>query len=96
MGAYFETKRRLFDMLPAEAVLPEGRTAADSATVRTVFIIDPVKKVRLMLSYPMSVGRSFVEVLRARRDPGHRPGADRHPRELAGGRGCRGEPSALY
>ena len=56
---------KLYDMLPAEAYLPDGRTPADSATVRTVFIIGPDKKVRLTMSYPMSVGRNFAEILRA-------------------------------
>ena len=56
---------KLYDMFPADAYLPDGRTAADSATVRTVYIIGPDKKVRLMLTYPMSVGRNFAEILRA-------------------------------
>ena len=56
---------KAFDMLPAEAYLPDGRTPADSATVRSVFIIAPNKKVQLMMTYPMSVGRNFAEVLRA-------------------------------
>ena len=56
---------KLYDMLPANAYLPDGRTAADSATVRTVLIIGPDKKVRLMMTYPMSVGRNFAEILRA-------------------------------
>lgn len=56
---------KLYDMLPADAYLPDGRTAADSATVRTVYIIGPDKKVRLMMTYPMSVGRNFAEILRA-------------------------------
>lgn len=56
---------KLYDMLPAGAYLPESRTAANSATVRTVFIIGPDKKVRLTMSYPMSVGRNFAEILRA-------------------------------
>lgn len=56
---------KLYDMLPAEAYLPDGRTPADSATVRTVFIIGPDKKIRLTMSYPMSVGRNFAEILRA-------------------------------
>lgn len=56
---------KLFDMLPAEAYLPDGRTAKDSATVRTVFIIGPDKKVRLTMTYPMSVGRNFTEIVRA-------------------------------
>ena len=52
-------------MLPADAYLPDGRTAADSATVRATFLIGPDKKVRFMLIYPMSVGRNFDEILRA-------------------------------
>ncbi|MBC7133000.1 MAG: peroxiredoxin [Roseovarius sp.] len=56
---------KAFDMLPAEAWLPDGRTPADSATVRTVFIIGPDKKLKLSMTYPMSVGRNFAEVLRA-------------------------------
>ncbi|PWQ93664.1 peroxiredoxin [Leucothrix arctica] len=56
---------KLYDMLPADAYMPDGRTPADSATVRTVFIIGPDKKVRLTMSYPMAVGRNFAEILRA-------------------------------
>lgn len=56
---------KALDMLPAEAYLPDGRTPADTATVRSVFIISPDKKVQLMMTYPMSVGRNFAEVLRA-------------------------------
>ncbi len=57
---------KAYDMLPAEAGdTCEGRTAATNATVRTVFIIGPDKKIKLMLTYPMSVGRNFDEVLRA-------------------------------
>ncbi|HLS21361.1 MAG TPA: peroxiredoxin [Paenalcaligenes sp.] len=56
---------KLYDMLPADAFLPDGRTAADSATVRTVFIIGPDKKIRLTMNYPMSVGRNFAEIIRA-------------------------------
>ncbi|MDE3079740.1 MAG: peroxiredoxin [Paracoccaceae bacterium] len=56
---------KAFDMLPADAYLPDGRTPAHSATVRTVFIIGPDKKVRLTMTYPMSVGRNFAEILRA-------------------------------
>ena len=53
-------------MLPAEYYLPqEGRTPAHSATVRTVYIIGPDKKVRLTMTYPMSIGRNFAEILRA-------------------------------
>jgi alkyl hydroperoxide reductase subunit AhpC len=54
-----------FDMLPAEAgVTSEGRTPADNATVRSVFVIGPDKKIKAMLTYPMSTGRNFDEVLR--------------------------------
>lgn len=56
---------KLYDMLPEDAYLPDGRTPADSATVRNVFIIGPDKKVRLIMIYPMSVGRNFAEILRA-------------------------------
>ena len=55
---------KLYDMLPAEAT-PGKRTAADNATVRTVFVIGPDKKVKLMLFYPMTTGRNFDEILRA-------------------------------
>lgn len=56
---------KAFDMLPAEYVLPDGRTPADSATVRSVFIIGPDKQVKLMMTYPMTVGRNFAEIVRA-------------------------------
>ena len=57
---------KLYDMLPAEAgTTSEGRTPAQNATVRTVFIVGPDKKIKLMLSYPMSTGRNFDEILRA-------------------------------
>ena len=52
------------DMLPAEAYLPDGRTPADTATVRSVFIISPEKKLQLTMTYPMSTGRNFDEVMR--------------------------------
>jgi alkyl hydroperoxide reductase subunit AhpC len=56
---------KLYDMLPADSgTTSEGRTAATNATVRTVFIVGPDKKIKLMLSYPMSTGRNFDEVLR--------------------------------
>jgi thioredoxin-dependent peroxiredoxin len=55
---------KLYDMLPAEAV-PGKRTPADNQTVRTVFIIGPDKKIKLMLFYPMTTGRNFDEILRA-------------------------------
>ena len=56
---------KALDMLPADAYLPDGRTAADSESVRVVFIFGPDKKLRLSMTYPMSVGRNFAEVLRA-------------------------------
>ncbi|MGH9543674.1 MAG: peroxiredoxin [Terriglobales bacterium] len=56
---------KLYGMLPAETGhTSEGRTAADNATVRTVFVVGPDKKIKLQLSYPMSTGRNFDEVLR--------------------------------
>ncbi len=56
---------KLYDMLPAgEGKTSEGRTPADNATVRTVFVVGPDKKIKLMLSYPMTTGRNFDEVLR--------------------------------
>ena len=56
---------KLYGMLPAEAgTTCDGRTAADNATVRTVFMIGPDKKIKLMLIYPQSTGRNFDEVLR--------------------------------
>jgi thioredoxin-dependent peroxiredoxin len=56
---------KLYDMLPADAGnTSEGRTAATNATVRTVFVVGPDKKIKLMLVYPMSTGRNFDEVLR--------------------------------
>ncbi len=55
----------MYDMLPEGAgTTSEGRTAADNATVRSVFIIGPDKKVKAMLTYPMTAGRNFDEVLR--------------------------------
>ena len=56
---------KLYNMLPAdEPGTSEGRTAATNATVRSVFIIGPDKKVKLMLTYPMTTGRNFDEILR--------------------------------
>ena len=56
---------KLYGMLPAESGhSSEGRTAADNATVRTVFVVGPDKKIKLQLSYPMSTGRNFDEILR--------------------------------
>ncbi len=56
---------KLYGMLPAsEGDSSQARTAADNATVRTVFLIGPDKKIKMMLTYPMSTGRNFDEVLR--------------------------------
>ena len=57
---------KLYDMLPASVSGdPSKRTPADNMTVRTVFIIGPDKKIKLMLYYPMTTGRNFDEILRA-------------------------------
>lgn len=56
---------KLYDMLPASETQVDGRTPADNQTVRTVFIIGPDKKVKLSLTYPMTTGRNFDEILRA-------------------------------
>jgi alkyl hydroperoxide reductase subunit AhpC len=56
---------KLYDMIhPNASGEAKGRTAADNATVRSVFMIGPDKKIKLMLTYPMSTGRNFDEVLR--------------------------------
>ena len=56
---------KAYDMLPEEAgSTSQGRTAADNATVRSVFVVGPDKKIKAMLTYPMSTGRNFDEVLR--------------------------------
>lgn len=57
---------KLYNMLPAdEPETSEGRTAATNATVRSVFVIGPDKRIKMMLTYPMSTGRNFDEILRA-------------------------------
>jgi len=57
---------KLYNMLPAdEPGTAEGRTAATNATVRSVFVIGPDKKIKLMMTYPMTTGRNFDEILRA-------------------------------
>jgi len=57
---------KLYDMLPAGAGdSSEGRTPADNSTVRSVFIVGPDKKIKLILTYPMTTGRNFDEILRA-------------------------------
>jgi thioredoxin-dependent peroxiredoxin len=56
---------KLYDMIhPGASGTAQGRTAADNATVRSVFVIGPDKKIKLMLTYPMTTGRNFDEVLR--------------------------------
>ena len=57
---------KLYDMLPAGAgETSEGRTPADNATVRSVYVIGPDKKIKLILTYPMTTGRNFPEILRS-------------------------------
>jgi alkyl hydroperoxide reductase subunit AhpC len=57
---------KLYDMLPEDAGdNSEGRTPADNATVRSVYVIGPDKKIKLILTYPMTTGRNFDEILRA-------------------------------
>ncbi|MGI6854131.1 peroxiredoxin [Mesorhizobium sp. 1B3] len=57
---------KLYDMLPADAGdSAAGRTPADNATVRSVYVIGPDKKIKLVLTYPMTTGRNFNEILRA-------------------------------
>ncbi|MEM0922707.1 MAG: peroxiredoxin [Pseudomonadota bacterium] len=56
---------KLFDMLPAGESADGARTPADNATVRSVFVIGPDKKIKLTLTYPMTTGRNFDEILRA-------------------------------
>ena len=58
------TVAKLYDMIHPNASGAAPRTAADNATIRSVFVIGPDKKVKLMLTYPMSTGRNFDEVLR--------------------------------
>ncbi len=56
---------KLYNMLPAEEPgTSQGRTAATNATVRSVFVIGPDKRIKLMLTYPMTTGRNFDEILR--------------------------------
>ena len=55
---------KLYNMLPADEVGADGRTAVNNATVRSVFVIGPDKKIKLTLTYPMTTGRNFDEILR--------------------------------
>ncbi|MBV9889753.1 MAG: peroxiredoxin [Rhizobacter sp.] len=56
---------KLYNMLPADEVGSDGRTAANNATVRSVFVIGPDKKIKMTMTYPMTTGRNFDEILRA-------------------------------
>jgi len=56
---------KLYDMIHPEASGSAPRTAADNATIRSVFVIGPDKKIKLMLTYPMTTGRNFQEILRS-------------------------------
>ncbi|CAN0654556.1 peroxiredoxin [Nitratireductor aquimarinus] len=57
---------KLYGMLPADAGdSSDGRTAADNQTVRSVYVVGPDKKIKLVLTYPMTTGRNFAEILRA-------------------------------
>lgn len=64
IGDYDLKVSKLYNMLPAQETETEGRTAATNATVRTVYIIGPDKKIKAMLIYPMSSGRNVAEILR--------------------------------
>ncbi|MDC7808594.1 peroxiredoxin [Sphingomonas koreensis] len=64
IGDYELKVSKLYNMLPAEETDTEGRTAAANATVRTVYIIGPDKKIKAMLIYPMTSGRNFEEIIR--------------------------------
>jgi thioredoxin-dependent peroxiredoxin len=55
---------KLYNMLPAEEVASDTRTPATNQTVRSVFVVGPDKKIKLMLTYPMTTGRNFDEILR--------------------------------
>jgi alkyl hydroperoxide reductase subunit AhpC len=55
---------KLYNMLPADEVAADGRTPANNATVRSVFVVGPDKKIKLMLTYPMTTGRNFDEIVR--------------------------------
>ena len=79
---------KAYDMLPADAGdTSEGRTPMDNATARSVFVIGPDRKIKATLTYPMSTGRNFAEILRPPRFvPAHGREATRHAGELGAGR----------
>ncbi len=58
------TVAKLYNMLPAADTTADGRTAATNQTVRSVFVVGPDKKIKLMITYPMTTGRNFDEILR--------------------------------
>ena len=58
------TVAKLYDMIHPNATGEKPRTAADNATIRSVFVVGPDKKIKLMLTYPMTTGRNFDEILR--------------------------------
>ncbi|MBI4822307.1 MAG: peroxiredoxin [Deltaproteobacteria bacterium] len=65
IGDHDLTVAKLYNMLPAqEPGTSEGRTAATNQTVRSVFVVGPDKRIKLMLTYPMTTGRNFDELLR--------------------------------
>ena len=55
---------KLYNMLPSDEVNDGKRTAMNNATVRSIFLIDPDKKIRMTLTYPMTTGRNFDEIIR--------------------------------
>jgi alkyl hydroperoxide reductase subunit AhpC len=78
---------KLYDMIHPNATGTQPRTAADNATVRSVFIIGPDKKVKAMLVYPMTSGRDFNGIAAARLVAAERQGERGHARELEAGPG---------
>ena len=78
---------KLYNMLPADEVASDGRTAANNATVRSVFVIGPDKKIKLMLTYPMTTGPQLRrDPARPRLDAAHRQAPGRDAGELEAGR----------
>jgi len=64
IGDHDLTVAKLYDMIHPNATGAQPRTAADNATIRSVFVVGPDKKIKLILTYPMTTGRNFDEVLR--------------------------------
>ncbi len=88
---------KLYGMLPADTEgTSEGRTAANNATVRNVFVIGPDKQIKLLLVYPMTTGRNFEEILRViELHAAHRPSQGRDAGGLETGRGRDHRPGGL-